>query len=296
MEGLCELPEGCIAHVLSLTGPRDACRSSLVSSTFKSAAESDVVWESFLPPEYKSIIATSASPSALPFTSKKDLFLSLCHNPILIDDGNKSFSLDKWSGKKCYMISARDLMIVWGNTPTYWRWISLPEARFAEVAELKSVCWLEVRGRINTRMLSPTTLYAAYLVFKAATTTRPYGFEFQPVEAEIGLIGSESCKRTVYLDIERGQRQQYQIVPRHVGRVGHFTWNRMLGLQASVPAERNLQYPKDRGDKWFEIELGDFYNEGGDQGELEISVLEVVGGYWKGGIIIQGIDIRPKVG
>ncbi|OIT36575.1 f-box protein pp2-b1 [Nicotiana attenuata] len=41
----------------------------------------------------------------------------------------KSFSLEKWSGKKCYMLAARSLKIVWADTPRYWRWISLPESR-----------------------------------------------------------------------------------------------------------------------------------------------------------------------
>lgn len=41
----------------------------------------------------------------------------------------QSFSLVKKSGKKCYMLSARDLMIVWGDTPTYWRWNSDSSSR-----------------------------------------------------------------------------------------------------------------------------------------------------------------------
>jgi hypothetical protein len=37
--------------------------------------------------------------------------------------------LEKKSGKKCYMLSARDLIIVWGDTPTYWKWNSDPSSR-----------------------------------------------------------------------------------------------------------------------------------------------------------------------
>ncbi|KAJ4957167.1 hypothetical protein NE237_013950 [Protea cynaroides] len=43
------LPEGCISNILSLTSPSDACRSSVVSSVFRSAADSNSVWERFLP-------------------------------------------------------------------------------------------------------------------------------------------------------------------------------------------------------------------------------------------------------
>jgi len=44
-----KLPEGCIAAILSGTTPVDACRLSLVSKTFCSAAESDTIWEHFIP-------------------------------------------------------------------------------------------------------------------------------------------------------------------------------------------------------------------------------------------------------
>ncbi|KMZ69996.1 hypothetical protein ZOSMA_201G00280 [Zostera marina] len=42
------------------------------------------------------------------FTSKKDLFFRLC-NPILVDGGGISISLEKTTGKICYMISAKEL-------------------------------------------------------------------------------------------------------------------------------------------------------------------------------------------
>ncbi|KAL6957434.1 hypothetical protein U1Q18_046802, partial [Sarracenia purpurea var. burkii] len=86
------LPEDCIANVLSLTSPRDACRLSLVASTFRAAAESDVVWERFLPCDYKDIIARTVDPSPfspLPFTSKKQLYLWLSDHPLIIDQGTK---------------------------------------------------------------------------------------------------------------------------------------------------------------------------------------------------------------
>ncbi|XWS42924.1 hypothetical protein CRYUN_Cryun16bG0055500 [Craigia yunnanensis] len=280
------LPQDCIAVVLSFTSPRDACRLSLVSTLFKSTSESDAVWESFLPSEYQDII-----PSSLYFSSKKELYLSLCANPILIDGGRKSFSLERGSGKKCFMLSARDLFIVWSDTPTYWRWVSVPESRFEEVAELISVCWLEIRGKISISILSPMTHYKAYLVFKA--TTGAYGFDYQPVEVSVGLVGTEVSKRTAYLDAERSRRQRYQTVPR---RIGLFSRRRFLGMQASVtPRASDDQYPKGRVDGWLEIELGEFFNEGCIDGELEMSLLEVKAGHWKGGLVIQGIEIRPNL-
>ncbi|KAJ9166654.1 hypothetical protein P3X46_021372 [Hevea brasiliensis] len=279
------LPEGCISNVLSFTSPRDACTLSIVCSLFKNAALSDTVWESFLPADFQSIISRSSDYYSLlaSSSSKKQLFLRLCQNPILIDEGKKSFALEKWTGKICYMLSARDLTIVWSDTPTYWRWVSEPDSRFAEVAVLIMVCWLEISGKINTQMLSPATLYTAYLVFKLATGA--FGFQSLPAEVSVGLAGSESFTRGVFLDAKRGRRRRHGMLSR--------SWH--FGLRASVPTGgSDGGYPKERADGWLEIKLGEFFNKEGEDGELEMSILEVKGGHWKRGLVVQGIEIRPK--
>lgn len=84
------LPEGFVAKALSLTSPRDACRLSLVSSLFRSAAEWDAVWETFLPFDYQKIVSEAEDGGcSLSFSSKKQLYLRLCDHPLIIDGGNK---------------------------------------------------------------------------------------------------------------------------------------------------------------------------------------------------------------
>lgn len=84
------LPEGCIADVLALTSPRDACRMSAVAKVFLSAADSDALWLRFLPPDYRQIMARSSdSSSCRCFSSKKELYFALGDSPILIDGGKK---------------------------------------------------------------------------------------------------------------------------------------------------------------------------------------------------------------
>ncbi|EEF48347.1 putative F-box protein PP2-B12 [Ricinus communis] len=292
-----ELPEGCIADIFSFTTPRDACNLSTVSSKFKNASLSDTVWESFLPQDYNSIISQSSHPSLLSScSSKKHLFLSLCQKPIIIDNGKKSFSLDKRNGKKCYMLSARDLKISWGGTPTYWRWISDPDSRFGEVAELISVCWLEISGTISTSLLSPSTMYSAYLVFKL--NERAYGLHDPPVEAIVRAgDGSEINKRIIYLDADtnlRGVRQEPLLLRTRHGLFGPSD----IAEESETPEhsgnDGQQSGSKERGDGWLEVELGEFFNRDGNGEELEMSVLEVKGGKWKGGLIVQGIEIRPK--
>ncbi|KAJ7978222.1 F-box protein PP2 [Quillaja saponaria] len=287
------LPEGCIAIILSFTTPRDACRLSLVSKIFRSAAESDAVWDKFVPSDYQSIISRSSS-SLLATSSKKDLYFSLCDNPIIIDDGKKSFQLDRWSGKKCFMLAARDLYIVWGENPIYWSWTSLPESRFAEVAELNDVCWLEIRGKINNSMLSSATRYAAYLVFKMIDAT---GFDHHPAEASVGILGVSSTK-SVCLDpdIEARAGEHDRIIP----------WQNFLELEHPdieagehyqiIPQQNflELERPRERSDGWLEIELGEFFSLGQEDEEVNASGTEINGGNWKSGLTVQGIEIRPK--
>ncbi|KAF8015461.1 hypothetical protein BT93_H1084 [Corymbia citriodora subsp. variegata] len=219
-------------------------------------------------------------------SSLKELYFSLCNDPVLSADGKMSFSLDRHSGKKCIMLSARALSIIWGNTPIYWSWTSMSNSRFAEVTELIKVCWLEIKGTISSCMLSPRTRYAAYLVFKS--TLRSYGFEFQPIEVGVGFAGDEAGRRksSIYLYRESNMRQR-----RSRPRFRHASRSLML-----APAEGSGNYPKERQDGWSEIELGEFLTKEGEDGEVEMSVMETKGGHWKAGLVVEGIEIRPKMG
>ncbi|CAL5337269.1 unnamed protein product [Camellia sinensis] len=183
-----------------------------------------------------------------------------------------SFSLDKESQKKCYMLGARGLTIVWGDTPIYWAWRSLPwgslpQSRFSEVAELVSVCWLDIKGKIETRLLSPKTTYVAFLVFKFVRANQ--GFESLPAKASVRLVGDEEEKSsTVYL------KQPLTPVTSE-------------GLSG--------RFPQERKDKWMEIQLGEFFNDQGEDGEVVMQLMEIERGNWKYGLVVEGIEIRPKI-
>ncbi|PIA36199.1 hypothetical protein AQUCO_03400246v1 [Aquilegia coerulea] len=257
------LPEGCISTILSFTSPQDAGTSTLVSSMFKSAADSDVCWEKFLPFDIVSRSSSSDSSFNLnEFSSKKQLYLHLCDHPILLNGGKMSFNLEKKSGKKCFMIAAKELFIVWGDTPQYWTWQSQSDSRFAEVAQLVNVCWLEIKGTIKTQLLSPKTTYAAYIVVKFADDA--YGLDRHPAEVLVGFVGEggNASDHIVLLDSERAS---------------------------------GGQFPSDRGDGWMEVELGEFYNDQGEDGEVQMTLREVQGGHWKSGLIVQGIELRPNL-
>ncbi|EOA25533.1 hypothetical protein CARUB_v10018877mg [Capsella rubella] len=262
-----DLPEECLSIIISFTSPRDALNLASVSKTFESAVQSNIVWEKFIPPEYKSLISQSPD-----FLSKKEVFFALRDKSILIDDGKKMLWKERENAKRCIMLSAMNLSITWGNTPQSWRWIPDPEARFEAVAELLEVCLFEIRGRISSRFLSPRTRYSAYIVFMKQNIC--YGFENVSVEVVVGVVGQnleDSCRRYVCFDEARDE----QFRRRDRGK--------------------NLVKPERRKDGWMEIKLGEFFNEGGlsSYDDIEMVALENKLRHWKRGLIIRGIEIRP---
>ncbi|KAJ4802419.1 F-box protein [Rhynchospora pubera] len=276
------LPEECVSHVISLTSPRDACIFSLASTGFRSAVDSDTTWQRFLPSDYVSILSRAVDPVA--FSSKKDLFFKLCERHVLIDGGKMSFGLDRSSGAKCYMISAKALEIAHVDAPQrYWRWVSLRDSRFDGVAELIEVCWLEITGKIDSRALSAKTRYGAYLVYKLTETACGLGCPIGKIKQQASVsIGRQISKSTVCLQTfhERYIGKRFR-----KWRVPHETVEFSNGGAGT---------PKERGDGWKEVELGTFYNENGEDGVVEMSLREINGLYWKSGLIVQGIEIRPK--
>ncbi|XP_057962748.1 F-box protein PP2-B15-like [Malania oleifera] len=278
------LPKDCISAILSLTSPADASRSAMVSAAFRSAADSDLVWDKFLPSDYRQILSRYFTTTPLKFSSKRELYSLLCH-PNPIDAGNKILRLEKWTGKKSYILSARELSIAWGNDPLYWCWKSIPQSRFPEAVELRTICWLEIHGKIKTQMLSPNTTYGAYLILKISN--RAFGLDSIPsqVSVEVGNIASTGAAYLRRHDDQKGQME------------GLFYSNRMQMLRSRVVSGDGVvqKMACEREDGWMEIELGEFFING-DEGcdEVKMSLMEVKGHHLKGGLIIEGIEVRPK--
>ncbi|KDP38872.1 hypothetical protein JCGZ_05029 [Jatropha curcas] len=271
------LPEGCVSKILSFTSPLDVCRSSLVSSDFRSAMDSDAVWERFLPVDYHDILSRLVTP--LKFSSKKELYLRLCE-PVLIDAGRKSFKLEKSSGKKSCTLSARELFIMWGDVPTYWSWMPTTESRFSEVAILRTTWWLEIQGKIRTQMLSPNTKYGAYLIMKISD--RAYGLDFIPSEMSVE-VGNQVSSSTGYLHCQDNNKQPIVCLD---------NTNPTEVVETSLK-DKQEKMPRERDDAWNEIELGEFFTGENDE-EVKMSFMEVKGCQLKGGLVIDSIEIRPK--
>lgn len=86
------LPEACVADAVAHTTPLDACRLTLVAPSVRSIADSNAVWERFLPSDYRQLISRAVPAHGtihqlLASSPKKKLYLFLCDHPLVIDDG-----------------------------------------------------------------------------------------------------------------------------------------------------------------------------------------------------------------
>jgi hypothetical protein len=131
-----DLPEACLAYAISLTSPRDACRFAAVSLSFRTTADSDHVWQRFIPGELLDRRAAAVQQPSLAANArrrrKKDAYLALCDGggvPVDGDAGRRVW-LDKASGAKCYALSARRLSLPWDDGEYSWRWMPHPLSRF----------------------------------------------------------------------------------------------------------------------------------------------------------------------
>ncbi|GMN19287.1 hypothetical protein TIFTF001_050912 [Ficus carica] len=134
--------------------------------------------------------------------------------------------------------------------------------RFPEVAKLSYVWWLHVIAKVETRILSPQTTYVAFFVFKLAE--RQHGFENRPVQLRVDFEGREDGE----------------------------------GLSVVLDSRGNIDdvMPKDREDGWKEVEMGEFFNEDGEDGSVLCSLKEVDNYHTKSGLIVEGIELRPRLG
>ncbi|CAL5056402.1 unnamed protein product [Urochloa decumbens] len=158
---IARLPEELISAALSLTTPLDASRAAAVSRDFRAAANSDAVWSRFVPRDLPSLADGELCGPAP--ASAKGRFLRLSDRPLLLADGLMSMWLDRETGAKCYMLSARSLHISWGDEPHYWRWIPLTEScRFSEGAELRAVYWRHQSPLLEAQQLMQSASKEAF--------------------------------------------------------------------------------------------------------------------------------------
>ncbi|KAM0829739.1 hypothetical protein ACQ4PT_066687 [Festuca glaucescens] len=280
------LPEDLLVHVISLTSPADAFRAAAVSRAFHAAADSDTVWSRFLPHDLPRF-AKKELPRKPPST-KKGLFRRLSDEPVLLLHKFVRMQLDKATGAKCFTLSATALQIKHFSRAGNWVRVgsdfdnSKRGKRFLQAAKLGCLQGLDIRVKVQPKMLSQNTTYMAYMVFKLADWF--YGLDFPFQEASFGVAGRES-RRQVCLQgyVEEGDGAD-EPPRKHV-------LQSYQPRRDTIPPVDDVQFPRKKTDGWMEVELGEFHNEEGD-GEISISLVQSAHG--KCGLIVWGVELRSK--
>ncbi|XP_058780634.1 F-box protein PP2-B11-like [Vicia villosa] len=270
------LPEACIASIISHTTPIDACRLSLVSKTFRSAADSDTVWNKFLQSDtgfMDHVIKHALTPANI--RTKKALYMFLCDGPTIIHHRLKvfllftiyfyanyyflkmesfeiqSFQLVRKNAKRIFMLSAAYLNSFWSFPQEYVEWTyTLPGSRFLEVAKL-NVCKLQIHGEINMYSLSPNTWYEVYVVFK-----------------KCGVWVVEQSRVSFLVSVQVGY---------------------------NVSGDKNMEWqrPSVRSDGWLETKMGKFFNLSKTYDNVYLHVLRIIGLNFSRRLYLEGIEVRP---
>lgn len=248
---LLQLPTDCIVRVLSLLSVLDTCRVARVCSLLRAIADSDKIWLPRLP----------SNPAITPPSfSKKDLYFRL-RAGMLRKDFSQPYWLDPATGEGCFVKSARDLSIEWGDDPRNWLWKPQPNSWFPDSAYLHDVCWFQVRGEFESIFMPGTYTMS----FRICFTDALHGWAEAPVK--------------LFLSTSNGQ---------HVESQRFFSGTR-TPLASKVAPLRSLD-----ACLWMELDAGEFHVEREMHVKLKFRMQEIDGGQWKGGIILDCIKIQPS--
>ncbi|KAJ9559454.1 hypothetical protein OSB04_014068 [Centaurea solstitialis] len=226
----------------------------------------------------------------LEYTNQKQLYLLLCDG-ILIDNGQKWFSLCKSTGGKCHMLPATKILSHDSKFENL-DMLSLSESRFKEVVQLEAATTYALTCEIESSMVSPGNVYACYLVFKFA-------------EAYIWHDDKRSVMAHCYLDnTDKGilfahlnSREPINIptiMPKDDNKA-----QKMSNLDIPTSNDQGKEYKDDdthnwmelRNDGWMEFILCKSLHKLEDHKHMSVILTSEESDLY--GIIVQGIEFRP---
>ncbi|KAL7105731.1 hypothetical protein ACP275_07G062900 [Erythranthe tilingii] len=136
-----------------------------------------------------------------------------------------------------------------------------------EVVEVDSVSSVDIRGKIKTRLLSPRTIYGAYLWLIITSANKK-------------MKGLDSLKTMIrFVNTETDGDAETRADTVHLQPVD----------------ERKGEIALKREDEWMEVQIGNFYidEDEGDDEEVEARVMKTT--RWKTSLVVGGIEFRPLV-
>ncbi|XP_059287304.1 F-box protein PP2-B10-like [Lycium ferocissimum] len=130
-----------------------------------------------------------------------------------------------------------------------------------EVAKLKWINCFDIRGKMETRILSKKTKYVAYLVFRLKNEF----FHNNIADAVVRFVDSQS----------------------------HTKVDERTSLVSLSGRKPSAKLPSKRGDGWMEIDMGNFFNGRGEDGDVEVRLMDKRD-HIKSRLIVQGIEFQSE--
>ncbi|GFS34898.1 phloem protein 2-A13 [Actinidia rufa] len=202
-----DIPESCIALVLTHLDPPEICNLARLNRAFRRASSADFIWETKLPPNYR-YIAEKLFDESADSLGRKDLYARLCR-PNPFDGGTKEIWLEKSTGGVCLSISSKALAITGIDDRRYWNRIPTKESRFKKVAYLKQIWWLEVVGELEFQF--PVGTYSLFFRLQLGKSTKRlgrrvcnsehiHGWDIKPVQFQLTTSDGQHAMSRCFLD------------------------------------------------------------------------------------------------
>ncbi|KAM7275162.1 hypothetical protein ACFE04_017028 [Oxalis oulophora] len=206
-----DVPESCVASIISHLDPPQICQLSQLNRAFRGASSADFIWESKLPHNYLSIVDElfgEMSDDVLIKLNKKQLY-ALLSKPNPFNGGTKEVWIDKNTGGVCVSISSKALSITGIDDRRYWNNIPTDESRFQTVAYLQQIWWFEVDGEFEFPF--PTGTYSVFfrlqlgrsskrLFRRVCDTQHIHGWDKKPVRFQLTTSDGQRAVSQCYLD------------------------------------------------------------------------------------------------
>ncbi|XP_073129886.1 F-box protein PP2-A12 [Henckelia pumila] len=260
MNGLGDIPENCIALILSRLDASEICKFSCLNKAFLRASLSDTVWEPKLPENHRILLKNKEKY----FCSKKEIYATLSI-PSRFDADTKEIWLDNRRRGICVAISWKGLKITGIDDRRYWSHVSTDESRFHTVAYLQQIWWLEVEGNLDLEF--PKGTYSLF-------------FRLQLGRPSKRLVGSRRlmCNNAEKIHGWNIKPVQFQVASSN----GHHA--------------KSQCFLEEEG-KWSYHHVGDFVVENSHSlTKLRFSMTQIDCTHTKGGLCLDCVFICPSVG
>lgn len=270
-----DIPESCIALVLSYLDPPEICKLARLNRSFHDASSADFIWESKLPSNYRFIArklkmfedndddGCEDGKKLLDLKGfclcKKDIFARLSR-PNSFDGGTKEVWLDKKTGGVCLAISSKALSITGIDDRRYWNRIPSQESRFQSVAYLLQIWWFEVDGELEFKF--PVGTYGLFFRLHLGRSYKKRGRRMCNLEQIHGWDLRPVRFQLKTSDSKRSESQQHYL---------------------------------DKPGRWVLYHAGDFVVEDSNKmTKIKFSAAQIDCTHIKGGVCVDSVFIYPQ--